>query len=532
MTTSCTRIGNFAEKRADLAAYRNIKTSQMAALGETEAFTISDEEAQRIRAVIGQSGGEDPELLSLADVLGIAIANSRSYQDRKETLFIQALGLTEVQKEFNHDFSGNLSAETAYVGNPTNDTVETFGDTGLSGDLTIGVKRVLVTGASVSLDFSQSITKYFTSPDVGSENNSLTFNIVQPLLKGFGPLVSKERLRQAERDMIYAVRDFNRYQQDFLIQTAEQYYATLRNRDALRNARSNYESAISNREQTESYAKAGRIAEFQAAQARQSELNAADSWVRAQADYQQQLDSLRFSLGLPIDLNVVPDPDELTALENRGLVEVGITLDEALAAAFSNRLDLITQRERVQDRERKLVIQRREFLPNLDIGYTVKKELDGSDGTDVDEQVRLGLDLPFDWTERRNAYRRAQIDLQREIRDLEKAEDSIRLSVRDLWRKLDRLRTVYTNRLLSVELSARRVESTTLLLKQGKALTRDLLEAEDDLLSSRNQATVALVDYTITRLRFWDAIERFKIDPKGMWHEEADGHDEVPIEVP
>jgi outer membrane protein TolC len=76
------------------------------------------------------------------------------------------------------------------------------------------------------------------------------------------------------------------------------------------------------------------------------------------------------------------------------------------------------------------------------------------------------------------------------------------------------------------------VENTTLLLKQGKALTRDLLDAEDDLLSSRNEATSALVDYTINRLRFWNAIERFEIDPKGMWYEQADGNSEEPVAAP
>lgn len=71
----------------------------------------------------------------------------------------------------------------------------------------------------------------------------------------------------------------------------------------------------------------------------------------------------------------------------------------------------------------------------------------------------------------------------------------------------------------------RSVENTTLLLKNGDALTRDLLEAQDDLLNARNDATVALVDYTINRLRFWNTIERFEIDPKGMWYEGIDEQD-------
>ncbi|MDH3982025.1 MAG: TolC family protein, partial [Kiritimatiellaceae bacterium] len=146
--------------------------------------------------------------------------------------------------------------------------------------------------------------------------------------------------------------------------------------------------------------------------------------------------------------------------------------------------------------------------------------------------LRVDLNLPFDWTEKRNSYRIAQISLDREQRSLEEDESDVLRRVRDLWRKLERNRSVYNNRLLSVKLSMRRVENTELLLQQGKALQRDYLDAKDDLLSSQNAATVALVDYTINRLRFWDAIERFEIDPRGMWYEQEDGNSKETVETP
>ncbi|VGO20086.1 TolC family protein [Pontiella sulfatireligans] len=526
-SVSCTKIGNYAQTRADKAAYGNIMASQQLGLGVAEPFTISDEDQHELRALLElDRNAPEPELLSLSDALAIALANSRSYQSRKETLFLVALGLTEVQKDFNLNFNGAAFAGTSYT-TFDDGTAESFGDTGVDAGYAVGAKKVLATGANVSLGFSQNVFRYFTSPDAADETSSVGFGIVQPLLRGFGPLVTKEPLRQAERDMIYAVRDFKRYQQDFVIDTTAQFYSVLRTRDQLINEQKNYESTIANREQTESYAKAGRIADFQAAQALQSELNAADRWALSRSSYQQALDDLRYALGLPIELNVEPDPAELTNLVHRGLVELDITLAVSLESAASNRLDLINQREKVEDRERKLEIQRRDFLPDLDVSYTVDKNF--SSDTDVEQNLGVGLDLPFDWTERRNAYRRAQISLERQIRNVEESEDDVTRTVRDLWRKLERNRSVYKNRLLSVKLAGRQVESTTLLLQQGKALTRDLLDAQNELLSSENSATVTLVDYTINRLRFWNAIERFKIDPKGMWYEEDD---EEPVATP
>jgi outer membrane protein TolC len=527
LVSSCTKIGNYAEKRADIAAYENINASQQIGLGESEAFGIDTPESDEVRALLEKDlSAEEPELLSLSDVLAISLANSRSYKTRKETLFLEALLLTEVQKDFNMNFNGAAFAGTTYT-KLDNGTVESFGDNGVDARLGLGVRKILATGANVSLGFTQNAFRYFTSPDTSDESTTFAFGIVQPLLRNFGPLVTKEPLRQAERDMIYAVRDFRRYQQDFVIKITSQYYLVLRSRDQLINERKNYESTIANREQTESYAKAGRIADFEASQARQSELDAADRWVLSRSNYQASLDDLRYTLGLPVDLNVEPNPSELEILVERGPVDLDVTLDDSMTSAISNRLDLINDREKVVDKERKLEIQRRDFLPDLNVSYEVEKSFDSE--TDLEQNFGVALDLPFDWTERRNKYRRAQITLEREIRSLEESEDNIRRTVRDLWRKLERNRSVYKNRLLSVKLAARRVENTTLLLKQGKALTRDLLDAQDSLLSSENQATVTLVDYTINRLRFWNEIERFKIDPKGMWYEE---NNEEPTAAP
>jgi outer membrane protein TolC len=138
------------------------------------------------------------------------------------------------------------------------------------------------------------------------------------------------------------------------------------------------------------------------------------------------------------------------------LVELDITLPEALESAVSNRLDLLNLRQKVEDKERKLEIQRRDFLPNLDVDYSISKEFDSAAGADVSQNLGVKLDLPFDWTEKRNDYRIAQITYEREKRGLEEDESDVQLTVRDLWRKLERNRSVYNNRLLSVRLSERR----------------------------------------------------------------------------
>lgn len=324
--------------------------------------------------------------------------------------------------------------------------------------------------------------------------------------------------------MIYAARDFRRYRQNFVISIASTYYDLIQSRDELYNARRNYESAITNCAQIEAYADAHRIAEFEASDSRLRKLRAANRWTSAQANYESQLENFREDLGLPIDSPIEPDPDELKKLASRGLVPIDIDMQEAVRIAFSNRLDLATQQNRVEDKERDLRIARQKFLPSLDLTYTYKSEFDksaasGSPLLDNRQTFGLDLNLPLNWTPLRNAYRRSQIDLLQERRDLEEMRAQIRSNIHNIWRQLENTRKVYKNRLLSIELAHRRVENASLQLNMGRALARDLLDAQDDLLNARNDTTSSLVDYTIQRLRFWDAIERLQINSKGMWNE-------------
>ena len=58
-----------------------------------------------------------------------------------------------------------------------------------------------------------------------------------------------------------------------------------------------------------------------------------------------------------------------------------------------------------------------------------------------------------------------------------------------------------------VNLSERRVESLALLQEAGQATTRDVLDAQEDLLSAQNAVTEALVDHYYARLDLTLAME-------------------------
>ena len=529
MLFSCARVGDYAQKRADKAAYEIIAAKQMEALGKASQISIDpgkDDVTERILAEAKRLDSSRDEYttptyaISLNDALTIAIANNPDYKSRRESLYTQALGLTETRRDYEPLFSGSASAGATRA--EQGEEVEWYGSRGFAA----GASQVLATGARISLDFSHSFVRFFTHDPRPGASNSLSASLSQPLLRGAGTLVAREGLRQAERSMIYEVRSFRRYQQEFIITLVGRYFELISAQDQLRNARSNYESAIRNFQKLEKFAEGGLVSGIEVDQARQRVLQAETAMSRTRRSYGLQLDDFKIFLGLPLELDAGPDPLELTRIAERGLLQPKMDLSQAVAIALEERLDLKNMKDSVGDSERQLEIALQNFLPHLDAGYNFStstgddKDRVRLDFEDHTQQFSLNLGLPFDWTPRRNDYRRAQIGLQQARRALDLFHEQLVLEVREAWRELEEARVDYRIQMESVKLARRRVNMASLFLQSGRATARDLLEAEDELWASQNALTSALVRHTIQRLRFWNSIERLEVDEKGMWIEQ------------
>jgi outer membrane protein TolC len=131
----------------------------------------------------------------------------------------------------------------------------------------------------------------------------------------------------------------------------------------------------------------------------------------------------------------------------------------------------------------------------------------------------LNVDLPFERTAERNAYRAALIAQERAGRQLEQTEDQIKLQVRDDWRDLDQAKRSYEIAEMGVALSQRRLEEEELRAQVGRGTARDLVDAQNDLIRSQNDRTQALVAHTIARLQFWSDMGILYIKDGGRWEE-------------
>jgi len=459
-----------------------------------------------------------PIVLSLEGVLKIAVEHSRQYQARRESLYSQGLTLTLARHEFDPIFSGSASGEIERENQRES----------VSGALSFGISRMLATGADLSVALTTNLFRFISGDPAKTAASVLSATIVQPLLRGGGKAVTLENLTQSERDMVYAIRDFVRFRKTLSVNVAKDYYNLLQQKDAVDNARNNYQNLEEELDRARLLAMAGRMPEFQVDQTEQDELRARDLWIREQESYENLLDSFKIKLGMPTDVPIETDPAEMRKLSQTGIVPPPVSAEEATAVALDNRLDLKSTGERVEDAGRKVKVAANALKPSLDISASM--DIGTEDETkpfdfDFDDgsySAGLALELPLDRKVERNAYRQALIDMAASERTLAERIDEIKAEVRIASRNLEQAAQSYNIQKNSLSLAESRVESTTLLQQAGRASTRDILESREALLVAQNAVSRALVDHFNARLDLFLAMEGLRIDDNGLWIEEYD----------
>ncbi len=485
----------------------------------------------------------DTVVVDLEKALEIAVRESRLYQSNKEQLYLAALALTLSRQAFTPIFSAGgrgryavqTEQEVALEPDPANpgqvkpvlsdDLVERAS---ASGSGTIGVDWLLRDIGRISTAFSADFLRFISGGPSTLVSSQVGATFTRPLLRNGGFKREQEALTQAERDLLYALRTFSLFRRTFTVQIASSYYDVLGNRDAARNGYLRLLAARRGAEQSRALAAEGRVPQSELGRLEQSELSAESAWIAAVRAYRQSLDNFKLQLGLPVDSRLILDDQELQQLKIR---HPEIEVERAYEVARKARLDYANARDEFEDTGRKLKLAVDALKPQVDlVGNVLFRSREVANGFPAPEIDRytwnagLDVDLGLNRKPERNAYRAALIARERAARAVEQLEDEIRIQVRDGWRALEQARRTYEISELGVELAERRVEEQTLLAELGRLKAQDQVDAENDLASSRNQRTQALVGHTIARLQFWNNLGILFIKENGQWEEISDAN--------
>lgn len=515
--SACSAEGYVEE--ADAEVYGILENKRDAALGTGEepapAFAVDEPDATLRKALQERiAQGETPELsLDLARALELAAENSQEFQAQKESLYLAALSLTTQRNRYSTIFTGRADG-----------TVSGEADETASGDLggSLSARRILASGASVLGSFVSGFFRVFTSGGGWNTSSLLSLSITQPLLQGFGSTVTLEPLTQAERDVVYAIRNYERFRRRFAVDVVTEYLSVIESRNSLENAEANLRSLEQNSRRSQELALAGRTPQFEVDQSLQRELSARSNVITSRTRLEAQLDRFKITLGLPIECEIELANDTLERARELGLEELALDEDRAIEIAVANRLDLRNSEEQVEDAERQTIVAKDALKMGLDLTGAISVPNEDTkkpfklDWERYEWEVGLFLELPFDKTDERNAYRRALIGLAAERRSHDRFIDAIKQNVRTQLRNVSQALRNYRIEENAVKLAEQRVDSTRLLIDAGRADTRDFLDAQQSLLSAQNNLTSTLVDYFVSNLELLRELEMLDVGREGL----------------
>ena len=188
-------------------------------------------------------------------------------------------------------------------------------------------------------------------------------------------------------------------------------------------------------------------------------------------------------------------------------------IDEAVEVALLRRLDMANRADAVLDAQRAVHVAADNLRGGLSVGGDVTMNTDG----DIAGTAGAVLDLPLDRVAEQNTYRKALIALERSRRDYDLATDTVRMEVREAYRRLQETAERYAVLTEGRELAGERLEKTAALMQYGRASSRRVLVAQQDLYAAENAATDALTDYVVAMLDFYRDTGVLQVRPDGMW---------------
>ncbi|MDD5454686.1 MAG: TolC family protein [Candidatus Ratteibacteria bacterium] len=452
--------------------------------------------------------------LTLKDALIIAAKNNRDYQTAKEDVYLRTLSLISRRHDFH--FRYGVDGSAMWTKDENTDAEN------LSADLNLNLVKWLSQGTQISLNAAEEYFQNIAEDGDESFQTVVGLNILQPLFRGAGRSIAQADLIQAERDVVYQIRAFLKYQRDFSVNVADRYYTLLETKNNLENYRTNYTYLKQTRERIEMLSEAGRATPMEVDQTRQDEYRANQNWIRANNDYQRLLDEFKVFLGLSPDVDITVEEKGLERFLDKGISQIKVDPADSIKLALEKRLDLLTSRDQLEDSKRNADVALNALRTQLDLTLGVERRslLEDKPSFDLEEPyytAGLNWELPVNKVEERNSYVQALINLDRAKRDAENTEDSIKLGILNLCRNLEEAYQSYLIQEKSLELAQKRVEGTDLLLQAGRATARDLLEAQESYLDSKNSLSSAIVNYLVSYLEFLRDTETLEIDESGVW---------------
>ncbi len=515
-------------------------------------------QAETSPSIFSEQERDGVTVFGLRDALAYAMRHGRELQDAKEDLYLAALDLSLERHLWTPQFVADATADYAEFAD--RDAASRGGSTGSTardgfGDGSTGSNSVGGVGAAATFLRSDELDRSFETVSEAAVTQRLRYGgtvsarvihrlmrdvsdrvskgesaqvILQadvPLLRGAGRVAYEGRY-VAERELIYAVRTFERFRRSFLTDVAADYFNLQQAKAAIDNTFKSYQSRKRDWEKAEFIHRVGRSRTiFEAPRARANFRRAEADLVSAKERDESALDRFKIFVGMPVDalLDVV---DQSADRESNALDALLPTVDQttSVQVAVTCRLDLLTSADQVDDARRGIAVSRNAILPDLSVTGSLGLDSNPTRGLDDvslnhDRTTwQAGLQLRMNDRKReRNDYRSALLSQRRAERDYELMLDNVRADVRRALRRIAQQKNLRMIQALNVKENEKRLEAARAQFDLGKSTNQDVVDAETELLRARNAYAAAVAAYRVAILEFRRDTGTLRVSDGGRW---------------
>ncbi len=458
------------------------------------------------------------QTFALNDALAYAMSHGRDLQNAKEDLFLAALDLTLERHLWTPQWVASVQGDYANYGQ-----VRDF-DNAMSAVADVAVSQRLPYGGEVTAQIVGTLMRDLGRHITSGETGSLILDANIPLLRGAGRVAYESRY-QAERDLIYAVRTYERFRRSYLVNVAADFFSLQQSKAAIDNAYKSYLSRNQDWEKADFINRLGQSQTvFDASRARSSLRSAEAGLVSAKEQLASALDRFKISIGMSVDVPLAvlsQDADENAAATEALLPDVSESAAVAVAVAY--RLDLLNNADAVDDTKRGVDVARNSILPDLDLTGSVAMATDPNQKNALSYNTerttwRGGIELRLDDRKtERNAFRSSLISLRRAQRNHEESVDTVRADVRRARRRIEQADNLRLIQAMNVDENEIRLLAARAQFDLGQVDNQDVVDAENDLLAARNSLARAVADYRVAILEFRLDTGTLRVTDDGRW---------------
>lgn len=389
--------------------------------------------------------------------------------------------------------------------------------------------QLVPTGAvlAVSLENSQNETnrRFQTiNPRYGS---TLTFDVVQPLLKNFGFKVNNREIIVAKNNKAISDTRFKSILLETIYNVESSYWNLVYSIENLKAREQSLELAQDLLERNRRSVEIGRMAPIDI-QSAVAEVATRDADIlEAEALVKNNEDQLKTIINLKAELNSLDV--QIRPLDKPVIEELSLTFDKALELARENRPDLQEIKINLKNRNIDVSYAKNQLLPDLNL--TASYWSPGISGTQIlylndnpttgnvigtvpggssdafrdafnfkydNWTVGISLDIPLNTFFARNQLQQAKINLVQSKLQLQDLEQQILLDIRTATRAVEtNLKRVNAYR-IARELTEKKMETEVEKLRLGNSTNYDVFLFQRDLSDAQSNELQAIIDYNLS----------------------------------